>query len=95
MGKGDKKSRRGKIIIGSYGVKRPQSTPGKSFVKAVKVVEEIVEPLPKAPEAPTPEVQIKKKVAAKHVAVKDENPEEVKKAPKKAPKKPKEEASIG
>jgi len=92
MGKGDKKSRRGKIIIGSYGVKRPQSTPAKSFVKAVKVVEEIVEPLAKAPEAPAPEVHTKTKVAAKPVALKNENPEEIKKAPKKAPKKPKEEA---
>lgn len=26
MGKGDKKSRRGKIVIGSYGVRRPRKT---------------------------------------------------------------------
>lgn len=37
MGKGDKKTRKGKIIMGSYGVKRPhnKTTPSaaKAFVK--------------------------------------------------------------
>ncbi len=33
MGKGDKKTRRGKIIIGSFGVRRPNSSKRKSFVK--------------------------------------------------------------
>jgi len=37
MGKGDKKSKHGKIIMGSYGVRRPRR---KSAVKAVAVVEE-------------------------------------------------------
>lgn len=31
MGKGDKKTTRGKIIRGSYGVKRPRSKPKKTI----------------------------------------------------------------
>lgn len=37
MGKGDKKSKRGKIILGSFGVRRPRK---KSTPKAVAVIEE-------------------------------------------------------
>jgi 30S ribosomal protein S31 len=35
MGKGDKKSKRGKIIIGSYGVRRPRKK-NKTVAKPVK-----------------------------------------------------------
>ncbi len=32
MGKGDKKTRRGKIILGSFGVRRPKSSKNKAIV---------------------------------------------------------------
>ena len=38
MGKGDKKSRRGKIILGSYGVRRPRKKNNKPEVKPVKQI---------------------------------------------------------
>ncbi|MDP2423126.1 MAG: 30S ribosomal protein THX [Bacteroidales bacterium] len=40
MGKGDKKSRRGKIILGSYGVRRPRRKPG--YQHTSKPVEKIL-----------------------------------------------------
>jgi len=47
MGKGDKKTKRGKIILGSSGIKRPKNKkknlPG---IVAEKSVEEIAEPKP-------------------------------------------------
>jgi len=42
MGKGDKKSRRGKIWAGTYGVRRPKR-PSKSTVKVEKADETKVE----------------------------------------------------
>jgi len=33
MGKGDKKTRRGKITMGSYGVKRPRKQSGQAYIK--------------------------------------------------------------
>lgn len=39
MGKGDQKSKRGKIWIGSYGKRRPR--PGKANKKAVPVVKAV------------------------------------------------------
>jgi len=36
MGKGDKKTRRGKLFMGSYGVSRPKKTDTKPAVKADK-----------------------------------------------------------
>ena len=44
MGKGDKKSKRGKIAIGSYGVRRPRkkSTPRYVPTKSAKIKETIV-----------------------------------------------------
>ena len=38
MGKGDKKSRRGKIILGSYGVRRPRKKNDKPEVKPLKEI---------------------------------------------------------
>ena len=38
MGKGDKKTRRGKIILGSYGVRRPRKKNDKPEVKPVKTI---------------------------------------------------------
>ena len=49
MGKGDKKSKRGKIILGTYGVRRPQKPKKKTeIIPAAKakapVIEEKVKP---------------------------------------------------
>jgi 30S ribosomal protein S31 len=49
MGKGDKKSRRGKIIIGSYGVRRPRKKKKYSAPEVVAVAE--AEPIPVTPPA--------------------------------------------
>jgi len=54
MGKGDKKSRRGKIHIGSFGVRRNRK-PGKKSPLPVSKAEEVVKkPKAKAPEKPKP-----------------------------------------
>jgi 30S ribosomal protein S31 len=80
MGKGDKKSRRGKIHIGSYGTRRPRkvsiSVPGKQVpavvAKTPKVAEEkagkVAESLEIATEAP---VEAKKAVRKTTKKVKD------------------------
>lgn len=73
MGKGDKKSKRGKIIIGSYGVRRP-SRKKHVAVPSVKTVEEKPKKAPKVTEEPV-EVPV--------VAV--EQPKTVEKKPRKAP----------
>jgi 30S ribosomal protein S31 len=39
MGKGDKKTRRGKIILGSYGVRRPRKKNDKPVMKPLKEVQ--------------------------------------------------------
>jgi ribosomal small subunit protein bTHX len=86
MGKGDKKTRRGKILMGSHGVRRPRKKITRLH-PAMVVIEE------------KPAVLLKEKVPAKTKAVKEEtlpkNPEpeapvaeavkpEKKKAPTKA-----------
>lgn len=43
MGKGDKKSRRGKIILGTYGVRRPKKVAVKPSVKRKHAEEELKE----------------------------------------------------
>ncbi len=75
MGKGDKKTKRGKIIKGSYGVRRPRkkSTYPVGEKKEAKVEEIVEESLKKAPT---------KKVAAKTT---EEKPKTT--AKKSAPKK--------
>jgi len=40
MGKGDKKTRRGKIILGTYGVRRPRKKVNKPSVTLVQPVKE-------------------------------------------------------
>ena len=63
MGKGDKKSRRGKIFMGSYGVRRPRKLSGSPFVpKTAKVVAIVTEqPIVKSPiQQPKPKVVIEK-----------------------------------
>jgi len=87
MGKGDKKSRRGKIIIGSSGVRRPKASKNKAFVKVEAVPVQKAEKKVKVAE--TPKVELKPKVkAAEPVAITETEaavaPEKiVKKAPKK------------
>lgn len=82
MGKGDKKSRRGKIILGSYGVSRPRSSK-KSMVKVETTPVEVTEKVKKVSEKPKAEP--KPKVAkAVEVAVNDA---EVAAKPKKVTKK--------
>ncbi len=62
MGKGDKKSRRGKITIGSYGVRRPKrkSAPFKAS-EAPVIAEPVAVKVAEAPIAP----ESKKKTARK------------------------------
>lgn len=80
MGKGDKKSRRGKIVIGSYGVRRPKSSKNKNLVAAEA-----------APAAVVEKVKAEPKAKAKAAVVADAEPVAVvKKEVKKAVKKVKE-----
>lgn len=90
MGKGDKKSRRGKIIMGSFGVSRPKSSK-KSFVKVETAPAEAAEIVKKVAEKPKPEPKPK---VAKTVVVPDGETEVVskpKKTTKKASAKPEKE----
>lgn len=63
MGKGDKKSRRGKIIIGSSGVRRPKSSKKKAFVKVEAVPAPKVEKKTKVAEKPKADPKPKEKTA--------------------------------
>ena len=83
MGKGDKKSRRGKIFMGSYGVRRPRNKKGvvKYVAKVVKtkvevpiaVEEKIAAKKVVAKKAPAPKkAPAAKKVSAKKIAEKKE-----------------------
>ncbi len=91
MGKGDKKSRRGKIIIGSYGVRRPKSSKSKSVVKNETADAIVVEKVKKVAEKPKTDPKPKAKVAEPVVAVEPEVTETPKKAIKKAVKKTSDE----
>jgi 30S ribosomal protein S31 len=89
MGKGDKKSRRGKIILGSSGVRRPKSKK-KAIVKVESVPAAVVVKSKKAAE--TPPVEPKPKVkAAEPVAVTET---EVAVAPQKTVKKAAKNANV-
>jgi ribosomal small subunit protein bTHX len=80
MGKGDKKSRRGKIIIGTYGVRRPKRQKN-AFVPEQKPTKE------KAEETKTEiaEVVVEKKKPAIKKSVKEIKEETPKPATKKKP----------
>jgi ribosomal small subunit protein bTHX len=91
MGKGDKKSRRGKIIIGSYGVRRPKSSKNKSGAIAEVAVVETVEKAKKAIEKPKAEPKQKAKAAEATPGIEAEMIVPPKKAVKKAAKKPESE----
>lgn len=76
MGKGDKKTKRGKIIMGSYGKVRPRNVEKAVVIpvkpkKAKVVVEEVVEKKVVAKKAPAKkEATAKKETTAKKTAVK-------------------------
>jgi ribosomal small subunit protein bTHX len=89
MGKGDKKSRRGKIILGSSGVRRPKSKK-KAIVKVEAVPAAVVVKNKKVAEAPKTELKPKVK-AAEPVAVTET---EVADAPQKAVKKAVKKAKV-
>jgi 30S ribosomal protein S31 len=89
MGKGDQKSRRGKIIIGSSGVRRPKSSKSKTLVK-VEAVEKIKTVAEKPKAEPKPKVKVAEPAAAITLAEVAVTPEKV---VKKAVKKVKEEAA--
>lgn len=90
MGKGDKKSRRGKIIMGSYGVRRPKSSKGNEIVKAKAVPVVSAEKVKKDVEKPKAEPKPKIKVDAA-VAIVDA---EITVAPKKTVKKVVKKAKV-
>ena len=62
MGKGDKKTRRGKIILGSFGVRRPKSSKNKAIVNVKASAGAAPAKVKKAPAAKA-EVKPKVKVA--------------------------------
>jgi 30S ribosomal protein S31 len=88
MGKGDQKSRRGKIIIGSSGVRRPKSSKSKALAKV-----EAVEKIKKVAEKPKAEPKPKVKVAEPAAITETEVVAAPEKVVKKAVKKVKEEAA--
>jgi 30S ribosomal protein S31 len=90
MGKGDKKSRRGKIIIGSSGVRRPKSSKNKVFVKSEAVVAEVIEKTKKVADKPKVEHKPKVKVEEPVVVAEVEETVAPAKTVKKAVKKAKE-----
>ena len=97
MGKGDKKSKRGKIIIGSSGVRRPArkrkafrpavTIAGEKARKAAKVAEEAVEVPVASSEQPKAEEKkaVKKAPAKKAAEGEAEKPKAVKTKKKTAP----------
>lgn len=87
MGKGDKKSRRGKIIIGSYGVRRPKSSKSKIFGKVETLPAETIEKVKKHTEKPKSDPKPKVKEIEPVVAVESELNTAVKKGVKKTSRK--------
>lgn len=65
MGKGDKKTRRGKIILGSFGVRRPKSSKNKAIVN-VKASADAAPP--KVKKAPAAKAEVKPKIKIAEVA---------------------------
>ncbi len=71
MGKGDRKTRKGKTFRKSFGVTRPHGKKGSGYVAPPK--EESVEEKPKAAAKPKKKAAPKKKPAAKKAAPKKED----------------------
>jgi len=89
MGKGDRKTRRGKLYIGTYGVRRPKK--GKKHVatsKPVIVKKEVKEPVKEVKEIKVVE-KVEKKAAAPKVAKAAPATKEKKAAPAAAKEKSK------
>lgn len=78
MGKGDKKSRRGKIILGTYGARRPRKKADKAAVKPQEVVI-TRKPAREGKEKPQPEVNETKAPAAREHKPKTERTEKAEK----------------
>jgi 30S ribosomal protein S31 len=97
MGKGDKKTRRGKIILGSFGVRRPKSSKNKAIVNVKASAGAVPAKVKKAP-AVKPEVKPKiKEAEIAEVAVASVEETAVAAAPKpvkKAVKKVKADDSV-
>lgn len=93
MGKGDKKTKRGKIIMGSHGVRRPKAKPRK-FIKTVKPPIEKAKKLKEAPLDIPPIVEEIKELAPEVIETKKATPkaEEIKKETK--PKSEKKKAPV-
>lgn len=91
MGKGDKKTKRGKIIIGSYGVRRAHRKLAKNIAPAPAPEIKPVKPKPQ-PKKVIPETELEEApVIQSIVPPETEEVAEVKKAPKKTAKKPADE----
>jgi 30S ribosomal protein S31 len=80
MGKGDQKTRRGKLFAGSYGVRRPRKKQTNVFIPSKPVVkaETKVEPEPKAKAKAKPPVAKAKPAAKAKTAVKKQAPKKEK-----------------
>ncbi|MDD3875623.1 MAG: 30S ribosomal protein THX [Bacteroidales bacterium] len=99
MGKGDKKSKRGKIIQGSYGVTRPRNKNKKNTVvknvpelkNEVKKAEKVIEKAPQEPKAIEVEKVVEVSEPVEAVENETKKVDTKKSEPKKsAPKKPKD-----
>ena len=91
MGKGDKKSRRGKIILGSFGVRRPKSSKNKATVNVNASADAVPAKIKKAPAAkaePKPKIIVAEVPVVAPVSVEETAvtaaPKPVKKSVKKA-----------
>ncbi len=84
MGKGDKKSRRGKIIMGSFGVSRPKSSKSKGAVLVAAAPVEAEEKVTMVSEKPKAEPKPK---VAKVADVAEVAAGEAEAAPKKSSEK--------
>ncbi len=89
MGKGDKKTRRGKLFSGTFGVRRPKKDAKQNAVPKIKAVKDApvkTEKLEKKPAKAEPKKAAPKKPAKTEKAVKPAKSKE-KKAAKDAPPK--------
>lgn len=93
MGKGDKKTRRGKIIIGSTGVRRPKTSKKKVIVKVEAIPVAAAVKNKKVAETPKVEHKPKVKVAEPVQIAETETVAVPEKTVKKADKKAKEDVA--
>jgi len=89
MGKGDKKSKRGKITIGSYGVRRRSKSADKGLEARMGSKVETVKPKTEKPKAPKAEKPV---APAKKTAAEKKAPAEKKASTEKKPKTSKKES---